>query len=116
MPNYDYECKTCGYTFEVFQNMSDPLIDKCPKCENGVRRLIGGGLGIIFKGSGFYSTDNKKSASTSSTIKSRDGGASDKEGSNGNKKGSNGAEAVKSGENNNGSKSTSGKEAISTKS
>ena len=63
MPNYDYECKTCGYTFEVFQNMSDPVLKSCPKCGKGVRRLIGGGLGVIFKGSGFYVTDNKKSSS-----------------------------------------------------
>ncbi len=63
MPNYDYECKSCGYTFEVFQNMSDPLLKSCPKCGKSVRRLIGGGMGIIFKGSGFYVTDNKKSSS-----------------------------------------------------
>ncbi len=63
MPNYDYECKACGHDFEVFQNMSDPPLTKCPKCGGSVRRLIGGGLGIIFKGSGFYVTDSKKSSS-----------------------------------------------------
>lgn len=63
MPNYDYECKSCGHTFEVFQNMSDPVLKSCPKCGKSVRRLIGGGMGIIFKGSGFYVTDNKKSSS-----------------------------------------------------
>lgn len=71
MPNYDYECKTCGYNFEVFQNMTDPPITTCPECGKEVRRLIGGGLGIIFKGSGFYVTDNKKAAAkeTSDTSK-----------------------------------------------
>ncbi len=67
MPSYDYECKSCGHTFEVFQNMSDPLIKKCPQCKKGVRRLIGGGTGIIFKGSGFYVTDNKSGGNGASS-------------------------------------------------
>ncbi len=62
MPTYDYECNACGYTFEVFQNMSDEPLKKCPECGKRVRRLVGGGLGIIFKGSGFYVTDNKSSS------------------------------------------------------
>jgi putative FmdB family regulatory protein len=63
MPNYDYECKTCGHTFETFQNMSDPPLRRCPKCGKAVRRLIGGGLGVIFKGSGFYVNDSRKTSS-----------------------------------------------------
>ncbi len=59
MPTYDYECTQCGHTFEAFQNMSDEPLKKCPECGKKVRRLIGGGVGIIFKGSGFYVTDNK---------------------------------------------------------
>ena len=59
MPTYDYECSQCGRVFEVFQNMSDDPIESCEHCGGPVRRLIGGGLGIIFKGSGFYVTDNK---------------------------------------------------------
>ncbi|MBN1413422.1 MAG: zinc ribbon domain-containing protein [Spirochaetales bacterium] len=61
MPTYDYECKSCKEKFELFQKISDDPITHCPKCNGKVKRLIGGGLGIIFKGSGFYSTDNKKS-------------------------------------------------------
>lgn len=64
MPTYDYECTECGYTFEYFQSMSDEPLKVCPKCKGKVRRLIGGGLGVIFKGSGFYVTDNKKVKST----------------------------------------------------
>ncbi len=60
MPTYEYECTKCGHTFEAFQSMSDKPISKCPKCKSSVRRLIHGGLGVIFKGSGFYSTDNKR--------------------------------------------------------
>jgi putative FmdB family regulatory protein len=71
MPTYDYECSQCGRVFEVFQNMSDDPIETCDHCGASVRRLIGGGLGIIFKGSGFYVTDNKsgsKGAGTRSTV------------------------------------------------
>ncbi len=64
MPTYDYECTECGYTFEHFQAMSEAPLETCPECGGKVRRLIGGGLGIIFKGSGFYVTDNKKKSST----------------------------------------------------
>ena len=57
MPTYDYFCKKCQNTFEYFQSMSDSALEKCPKCNNKVRRLISGGSGLIFKGSGFYLTD-----------------------------------------------------------
>ena len=57
MPTYGYECKSCGYTFDVFQSMKDEPLKTCPKCGKKVHRLIYGGTGIIFKGSGFYSTD-----------------------------------------------------------
>ena len=60
MPTYDYECLKCGKTFEVFQRISEPRIDKCPSCKGKARRLIGAGCGLIFKGSGFYITDYKK--------------------------------------------------------
>jgi len=60
MPHYDYECQKCKHAFEVFQSMTDKHLTKCPKCKGPVKRLIGGGSGIIFKGSGFYETDYKK--------------------------------------------------------
>lgn len=50
MPTYEYECTHCGYSFEVFQKISDPALDKCPQCQKKVRRLIGSGGAIIFKG------------------------------------------------------------------
>ena len=65
MPTYDYECSSCGYKFEIFQSMSEAPKKKCPKCGKSVKRLIGSGSGIIFKGSGFYATDYKKSAAKS---------------------------------------------------
>lgn len=60
MPTYEYKCEKCGYLFEKFQNMKAERIKECPKCKGPVRRLIGKGGGIIFKGSGFYATDYKK--------------------------------------------------------
>ena len=57
MPTYEYECEKCGITFERFQSIKDEPIKKCPKCDGKVRRLISTGVGIIFKGSGFYATD-----------------------------------------------------------
>ncbi len=58
MPTYDYECKACGHTFEKFQSITAPSVRKCPECTKlKVKRLIGTGAGIIFKGSGFYQTD-----------------------------------------------------------
>jgi putative FmdB family regulatory protein len=61
MPTYQYECTKCGYLFEEFQNITDKPLKKCPRCGGKLRRLISGGVGLIFKGSGFYVTDYKKS-------------------------------------------------------
>ena len=57
MPTYEYECTECGHRFSEFQNMNDAPITTCPECSGKVRRLISGGSGIVFKGSGFYATD-----------------------------------------------------------
>jgi putative FmdB family regulatory protein len=57
MPTYEYRCQDCGWTFEKSQSMKDKPLEKCPKCTGRIQRLIGGGGGIIFKGSGFYTTD-----------------------------------------------------------
>ena len=75
MPTYDYFCKKCQNTFEYFQSMSDSALEKCPKCNNKVRRLISGGSGLIFKGSGFYLTDyaqKKENLRTSKNKKKTD--------------------------------------------
>jgi putative FmdB family regulatory protein len=62
MPTYEYECKSCGVDFDVFQSMSDEPLKVCPTCGKAVRRKISKGTGIIFKGSGFYKNDNRKSS------------------------------------------------------
>ena len=60
MPTYDYICNKCKKTFEYFQSMSADLLTDCPECKkNSLRRIISGGTGLIFKGSGYYLTDYK---------------------------------------------------------
>lgn len=58
MPTYAYICGGCGHEFDAFQSMKDESLKKCPKCgKNKLKRKIGAGAGLIFKGSGFYCTD-----------------------------------------------------------
>jgi putative FmdB family regulatory protein len=78
MPTYEYKCDKCGYVFEEFQSMSDEHLTACPKCEGHVQRLIGPGAGLIFKGSGFYLTDYKKSSSSPATSTTNGGNGSSK--------------------------------------
>ena len=65
MPTYEYECSRCGLAFEEFKPMSAPKRQRCPECRGKVTRLISGGLGIVFKGSGFYSNDSRPKRSES---------------------------------------------------
>ncbi|MBI4358263.1 MAG: zinc ribbon domain-containing protein, partial [Candidatus Omnitrophica bacterium] len=62
MPTYEYECDACSYKFERFQLITAEPVKTCPKCNASVRRLIGTGAGIIFKGSGFYQTDYRSAS------------------------------------------------------
>lgn len=81
MPNYDYKCENCGHQFEVFQSMKDDRLTDCPldDCDGGVKRLLGTGAGIIFKGSGFYETDYRSDSykKAASVDKPSHGGSSD---------------------------------------
>ncbi|HSS60253.1 MAG TPA: FmdB family zinc ribbon protein [Candidatus Limnocylindrales bacterium] len=65
MPIYGYRCTKCGHQFEVFQRMSDASVETCPKCQGEVTRVLFPS-GVVFKGSGYYSTDYKDSARSSS--------------------------------------------------
>ena len=65
MPTYEYECRKCGHRFEKFQAITAAPVKTCPKCKGKVARLLSGGAGIIFKGSGFYQTDYKKTSNAS---------------------------------------------------
>lgn len=66
MPTYEYKCNGCDYQFEAFQSISEAPLSTCPKCGNSVERLISGGAGVIFKGTGYYTTDSKKKDSPKS--------------------------------------------------
>ncbi|MBI2167600.1 MAG: zinc ribbon domain-containing protein [Candidatus Omnitrophica bacterium] len=59
MPTYEYLCDACGHRFERFQPITARPVRSCPKCRRRVKRLIHGGAGLIFKGSGFYQTDHR---------------------------------------------------------
>jgi putative FmdB family regulatory protein len=71
VPTYEYECRKCGYRFSEFQRIVDPPIRNCPKChrKNSVEQIISGGSGLIFKGSGFYTTDYRNKGSSSGSDK-----------------------------------------------
>jgi len=71
MPTYEYECHKCGGAFEAFQRMSARPLTACKLCgaKGTVARLVSSGAGVIFKGSGFYATDYKKSSSAGTSAK-----------------------------------------------
>ena len=76
MPTYDYECQKCGHLFEVFQSMTDERLKTCPECKGKVKRLLGTGAGIIFKGSGFYETDYRSDGYKTAAKKDADASTS----------------------------------------
>ncbi|MAJ46080.1 MAG: FmdB family transcriptional regulator [Planctomycetes bacterium TMED75] len=90
MPTYDYQCAECGHEFELFQQMSDSVKRKCPECgKNRLKRLIGTGAGIIFKGGGFYETDYRSDSykkAAAEDKKSSDSSSSDTQSSKDTKK------------------------------
>jgi len=63
MPIYEYECEQCGVRFERLQRMADAALTDCPECSGHIHRVMQP-VGVIFKGSGFYVTDNKSRSST----------------------------------------------------
>ncbi len=73
MPTYEYECLKCKYRFEKLQGIKDEPLKVCPKCGGKLRKLIGTGVGIIFKGKGFYHTDYKKTGGSDLGIKESKG-------------------------------------------
>lgn len=70
MPTYDYKCDACDHAFEQFQSIKAEVLRKCPKCgKPKLRRLIGTGAGLLFKGNGFYITDYRSESYKSSAKK-----------------------------------------------
>lgn len=93
MPTYEYQCDACNHAFEEFQSIKAEALKKCPECgKKKLRRLIGGGAAILFKGSGFYQTDYRsesykqsaqKEQSTTSSANGDGKSGGDKSSSNG---------------------------------
>lgn len=81
MPTYDYECDACGHKLEVFQSITAEPLTKCPECKKKkLRRLLGTGAALMFKGSGFYTTDYRSEGykkRAEADKKSSDGGSGD---------------------------------------
>ncbi len=78
MPTYQYACKECGHAFEQFQSFADDALTECPECSGRLRKVFNA-VGVVFKGSGFYKTDNRSSSTTpaaSASNGSGDSGAS----------------------------------------
>jgi len=73
MPTYEYQCESCGYKFEKFQNMNDIQLKECPNCGEQIKRLISAGIGVITKHRNFYPSDDRKNnISTSGTCCGRE--------------------------------------------
>ena len=103
MPTYDYVCDGCGHAFELFQSMSDGVKKTCPECgKKKLRRLIGAGGAIVFKGSGFYKTDYRsdsyKKGAEADKSSSGSSGSSSSSGGDGGKKTDSGSKKLGSGE------------------
>jgi putative FmdB family regulatory protein len=62
MPVYTYRCENCGVRFERLQSFDDPVLTRCPECNKKSLRKVYTPVGIVFKGSGFYSTDHRSSS------------------------------------------------------
>lgn len=70
MPTYTYRCNECNHEFQVRQRMTDEPLTECPVCGGRVRRVVSS-VGVVFKGSGFYVTDNRSSSANGKTSKSK---------------------------------------------
>ncbi|MEU8362140.1 FmdB family zinc ribbon protein [Nonomuraea sp. NPDC048882] len=79
MPTYQYACNDCGEQLEVVQKFTDDALTVCPSCQGNLRKVFSA-VGIVFKGSGFYRTDNRSSSGSSSTAASSSGSSGAKSG------------------------------------
>ena len=77
MPTYDYRCDACEHQFEFFQSITSEVLKKCPECgRRKLRRLIGPGAAVVFKGSGFYQTDYRSESYRKAAAADKTGGSS----------------------------------------
>lgn len=73
MPTYDYVCDLCDHALEIYQSFKEKPKKKCPHCGKlALRRVISGGIGLVFKGSGFYVTDSRSTSASTKSASSND--------------------------------------------
>jgi len=75
MPTYQYRCTECGRELEVVQKFTDPALTHCEACQGALRKVYNP-VGVVFKGSGFYATDNRSSSRSTSAAAKKDAGGS----------------------------------------
>jgi putative FmdB family regulatory protein len=73
MPTYEYQCRSCGQRFDAFQSITASPLTRCPHCRKKVDRLISAGAGLLFKGSGFYTTDHRSKPYQEAAKKDQEG-------------------------------------------
>jgi putative FmdB family regulatory protein len=81
MPTYAYGCDNCGVRFDRYQSYDDPPLTTCPECGEEALRKLFTPVGVVFKGSGFYSTDNRSPSGQGTSRRSEDSDSSAKDGS-----------------------------------
>ena len=104
MPTYQYACSACDHQFEIVQKFSDDALTECPSCAGELRKVFSA-VGIVFKGSGFYRTDSRSSAS--STVASANGSSSSSDSSKSSESSSSSTSSESKSESKSGSKSDS---------
>jgi putative FmdB family regulatory protein len=80
VPTYQYACTACGHQLEAVQSFTDAPLTQCPECEGSLRKLFSG-VGVVFKGSGFYRTDSRNESRKTSSSSSSSAGSSGSSGS-----------------------------------
>ena len=90
MPTYQYACTECGHSFDIVQSFSDDSLSVCPECGGRLRKVFNA-VGVVFKGSGFYRTDNRGKTSSAESSSGASSGSGDSSTSNGSTTSSDGA-------------------------
>jgi len=87
MPTYEYACRACDHRFERFQSITEVPVKECPSCgRRQAQRLISGGSGFLFRGSGFYATDYRSEGYKKAAAKEKPGTSTSSESGKSNKK------------------------------
>ena len=116
MPTYEYACSSCDTTHDIVQKMTDPTLTECPVCGEPTLRKVFNGVGVVFKGSGFYRNDSRSSGSSKDSPSKDSSGTSEKKPSldSGSSSGSSSSSSTDSGSTSSTSSKGSGSSSTST--